>query len=215
MGKSDPLIFSAYSKALTKEVLDIEYNNVCFLGNTKHNSFTSNIKASFAEFHDLNLNGWNINDLPWKINSEKFNFVSCTRCAYFSKSPETFFEELNRILAPGGRFIVDWGLGDHWRFSNYKVGWQKEGEHEHAYNDENYLWSTIWHDLFSKHPEFIKFENWIKKFGYKSVKTAINDEVPVVFNLKDANDNFIFKIDMITLWEDAPQIYFIMTGIKK
>ena len=215
MGKSDPHIFSAYKRALTAEVLDNTYHNACFLGNINHNSFTANIKSVFAEFHDLHLNGWNINNLPWKISNQKFDFISCTRCAYFSKNPELFFSELDRILSPGGRFIVDWGLGDHWRFDNYKVGWKKEEEHEYAYNDKNYLWSTIWHDSFEKHPEFIKFESWIKKFGYENAKEAIKSEVPVIFNLKDINKNFLFKIDMITLWEDLPQIYFIMTGIKK
>jgi SAM-dependent methyltransferase len=215
MGKSDPHIFSAYKRALTAEVLDNTYHNACFLGNINHNSFTANIKSVFAEFHDLHLNGWNINNLPWKISNQKFDFISCTRCAYFSKDPELFFSELDRILSPGGRFIVDWGLGDHWRFNDYKIGWKKNGEHEHAYDDDNFLWSTIWHESFLIHPEFTKFQNWVKKLGYESVEAAIEKEVPVVFNLNNLKNKFNFKIDMITLWEDAPQIYFIMTGIKK
>ena len=215
MGKSDPHVFSAYLQTLGLDGLDRSYDRVCFLGNTNHNSFTSNIKTNFTEFHDLAINGWNINNTPWKITDKKFDFVGCTRCAYFSKSPEVFFNELDRILLPGGRFIVDWGLGDHWRFNNYKIGWKKNGEHEHAYDDDNFLWSTIWHDSFLNHPEFIKFQDWVKKLGYEDVEKAIKEEVPVIFNLNNLKNKFNFTINMLTLWEDAPQIYFIMSGIKK
>ena len=43
--------------------------------------------------------------------------------------------------------FLDWGLGDHWRFKNYKVGWFKDGEHEWFYNKtSNDLYIRLFND---------------------------------------------------------------------
>ena len=63
--------------------------------------------------------------------------------------------------------------------------------------------------------EFIKFQEWVKKLGYEDVEKSIKEEVPVVFNLNNLKNKFSFTVNMLTLWEDSPQIYFIMSGIKK
>ena len=39
--------------------------------------------------------------------------------------------------------LADWGLGDHWRYEDFKVGWVKGEEHESFYSDNNFLWSFV------------------------------------------------------------------------
>lgn len=128
---------------------------------------------------------------------------------YFSKYPKLFIEKCLSILKPGGIALLDWGLGDHWRFDNYKVGWVKNDEHEFAYQDNNFLWSTIWHDSFLENSQFLTFQNNVKKFGYKNVKDAVNDEVPAVFNLSNLQVER-FQVGLMTLWEDLPQLYICL-----
>ena len=214
MGKSDPIIFSKYYEVLST-LKQKRFDRVCFLGYQGSNSFTNSIDSDFKEFHDLQLNNWNINDKNWKITEGRFDLVICTRCAYFSKAPAQFMIECHRILKPGGKILVDWGLGDHWRFKNYKIGWAKAGEHEFYYNDDNFLWSCVWHDKFMEHPEYLKFSHWAKKFGYDDVKLAIQEEVPQILNLQDISNLFSMNVDIITLWEESPQMYIIMLGEKK
>ena len=214
MGKSDPYVFSAYIKLLSHTKTIEKYEHACYLGFSKHNGFTSQIDSNLSDFYDLSLNNWDINKTPWNIQSKKYDLVCCTRCPYFSKDPEGFFNEINRILKPGGDFLVDWGLGDHWRFKKYKVGWKLDEEHEYAYGDENFLWSTIWHDSFLNHPELLKFQSWIKKFGYDNVIRAIRQEVPVIYNIENLTNIFDFQVDILTLWEQSPQTYFIVSGTK-
>ena len=201
MGKSDPHVFHFYKSILP----DRYYEKVGLLGNQKDNSFTSSIKCQEKDFYDLSLNNWDINDNDWKIN-KKYDLIISTRCPYFSKNPKLFINKCLDLLNPGGIIFLDWGLGDHWRFDNYKIGWVKNGEHEFAYKDNNFLWSTIWHDSFLNHPEFLKFQNNVKKFGYDNIESSIKNEVPVIFNLSDIQ-NKNFQVNLMTLWEDKPQLY--------
>jgi len=210
MGRSDPIVFSHYKTIIPSK----KYKKVCFLGFPGPNEFTKTINSEYTFFFDISLNGWNINDEYWVMGDHKFDLVVCTRCPYFSKSPEDFFKKCHSILAPGGQIFADWGLGDHWRFSNYKVGWVKEGEHEYAYFDDNFLWSTVWHDSFSSHPEFLKFQKWVEKFGYSDVKNSIIKEVPSVTNLESVNHLFNFRYNLLTLWEESPQLYIMLLGEK-
>ena len=137
------------------------------------------------------------------------------RCAYFSKDPEDFILRCYDSLKPNGKLYVDWGLGDHWRFSNYKIGWIKNEEHEYAYHDDNYLWSTIWDDSFLEDINFKLFENRVAKFGYENVKDAVFAEVPKVLDFSFIDNFFDFGIDVFTAWEDFPQIYFLVSGIRR
>jgi len=181
------------------------YESVALLGNQKDNSFTASIKCQEKDFYDLGLDNWNINDENWKIN-KKYDLVVSTRCPYFSKDPKLFIEKCLSILKPGGTALLDWGLGDHWRFDNYKIGWVKDGEHEYAYEEDNFLWSTIWHDSFTQHPEYQDFQNNIKKLGYENVETAMREEVPEILDLKDlANINL--RANILSLWPESPQLY--------
>tara|TARA_X000001388_G_C2211961_1_gene115560 strand:- start:64 stop:702 length:639 start_codon:yes stop_codon:yes gene_type:complete len=211
MGRSDPIVFSNYSGMIP----DKNYKSVCFFGFTGPNDFTKTIRSKYTFFFDINLNSWNINDDHWIIGDHKFDLIVCTRCPYFSQDPKAFFRKCHEILLPGGQIFVDWGLGDHWRFSDYKIGWKKGEEHEYAYFDDNFLWSTVWHESFENHPEFLKFEKWVEKFGYKDVKKAIEEEVPVITNLGDVNHLFNFSYNLLTLWEEAPQLYIMLLGDKK
>jgi SAM-dependent methyltransferase len=209
MGKSDPYIFQSYRSLLPNNY----YEKVALLGNQKDSNFTSLINCKEKDFYDLALENWDINDDDWNID-KKYDLVVSTRCPYFAKDPKSFIDKCLNILNPGGILFLDWGLGDHWRFERYKIGWLKDGEHEFAYKDDNFLWSTIWHDSFLNHPEFIKFQNNVEKFGYNkhNIKEAIFNEVPSVLDLSSLDLNL--KVGIISLWEDNPQIYFLIL-IKK
>jgi hypothetical protein len=208
MGKSDPIIIPIYQKMLGSEK---KYENVAFLGFSEHNNLTRSIKCKKSDFYDLSLGNWNINDLDWNI-PYKYDLVVCTRCAYFAKDVTQFFKNIEKISNIDSDFLIDWGVGDHWRFENYKVGWVKNKEHEYAYNENNFLWSAVWHDEFLNHPEFLKFESWVKKFGYKSVKEALVEEVPELFNLDNLPKNITISAALISLWEESPQLYIILKG---
>jgi SAM-dependent methyltransferase len=213
MGKSDPIIFSKYLDIL-RSSNNKKYKNVCFLGFDKPNNLTRSISCENSDFYDLSLENWNINDKKWNINTGIYDLVVCTRCPYFSKSPRHFMEECCRILADKGALLVDWGLGDHWRFENYKIGWVKNNEHEFSYNKTNYLWSCIWDDSFTSHIEYKKFESWTRKFGYDNVKDAIQAEVPSILNISEISNKFLLSVDMLALWENSPQLYIIVFGEK-
>ena len=124
MGRSDPIIFSKYVQVLEDVVSlsEISKMKACFLGFREPNTFTTHLNAPISTFYDLSLNNWNINDSDWKIEKSSFDIIVATRVAYFSKNPKDFFMKCHEILKPGGFIFVDWGLGDHWRFKDYKVG---------------------------------------------------------------------------------------------
>jgi len=164
----------------------------------------------------LSLNNWDINSFPYNIK-KKYDLIVCTRVAYFCKQPDIMMGEFKNILNKGGHILIDWGLGDHWRFKNYKVGWVKNNEHEYAYNENNFLWSTVWHDEFLNNEQFKKYFELIKKFGYNNIKPKeiIQKEVTSILSLNDLMEDFEIKCDIMTLWEDLPQIYFIILARKK
>ncbi len=210
MGKSDPHLIPAYLSVLPKK----KYNRVALLGFSQDNDFSKLIESNERVFYDLSLGNWNINDDEWNIEG-KFDLVVSTRCPYFSKDPLGFIEKCRAILDNGGVLICDWGLGDHWRFEDFKVGWVKNDEHEWAYGNENFLWSFVWSEKLLSHPEVIKFQEWIKKFNYEDLVEAIEKEVPSVLEV----DKFASKFSSIgctaiSLWEERPQLYVIFSMIK-
>jgi len=101
-----------------------------------------------GDLYDLSLGNWEINS-EWKL-PRKYDTIICTRCAYFAKDPDDFIKQCYDNLNENGLLYVDWGLGDHWRFAEFKVGWVKGGEQEYAFGDDNYLWSMVWDDTFLK-----------------------------------------------------------------
>jgi len=207
MGKSDPHVLKFYSSNLD---LEKEYSKVGLFGQITDNMFTSMIKCNSKEFFDIQLDNWNINDFPYPEN-KKFDLIVCTRCAYFSKEPQKTIESFLDMLKKDGLLFIDWGLGDHWRFDNYKVGWLKDGEQEYAYQKENYLWSTIWHHNFYIHPAFKDFSKNITKFNYLDFYKTINTEVPSVLDLNVLTANKInVEYNMLSLWQDNPQLYILL-----
>ena len=199
MGRSDPLLRATYSTMFPTK------GDIALLG------FTNN-DWSPGDLYDLRANNWDINS-DWKL-TKKYDSIISTRCPYFSKNPHDFIKKCHENLKNGGEIFLDWGLGDHWRFENYKIGWVKDGEHEYAYDKNNYLWSTVWHDSFLNHPQFKLFQERVKKFGYSDVRQAIYDEVPVVYDLKHIKEYFNIEYNILTLWVDKPQIYFFIKGVK-
>jgi SAM-dependent methyltransferase len=206
MGKSNPIVFNFYLKNLNT----FYYKDVALFGQDKDNEFTKLIKSENKDFFDLSLGNWNINNYPYK-HDKKYDLVLCTRCAYFSKNPEKTLNEFYNILNPGGTIFIDWGLGDHWRFNNYKIGWLKNSEHEYAYCKDNFLWSTVWHDSLLGNSEYKLFEKWTKSFNYLNVKQAIFDEVPSVLDITKFDN---VEIDVKALWPNSPQLY-ILCKFKK
>ena len=200
MGRSDPYVFNFYASHLVKR----DYNSVGFFGQPTHNQFSNFIISEDKSFYDMSLGNWEINSFPYKA-SKKFDLIVCTRCCYFSKQPKKMIKEFQGMLNPGGKIFIDWGLGDHWRFDKYKVGWIKDGEHEWAYDKDNYLWSTIWDKKFLESYEVARFKKGIEKMGYYNLEDAIFDEVPVVV---DPNEIGVISVSFLTLWEESsPQIY--------
>lgn len=200
MGRSDPLISQFYRQVVEPK------GTTALLGYTNNNWYD-------GDLYDIKLNNWDINS-DWSLE-KKYDTIICTRCAYFSKEPERFIEKCYEHLNEEGRLYVDWGLGDHWRFDNYKIGWVKNGEHEYAYGEDNYLWSTVWHDSFLEDIEYKYFEERVKGFGYTDVREAIFNEVPAVLDLNSINKLFNISYNIIALWSDRPQLYILISAIKK
>lgn len=219
MGKTDNILLPVYVARVREWLGTLEFQDVAFLGQPGENILSSRIKTSGKrDFFDLSIGNWNINDEDWKIEKNSYDLVVCTRCAYFAKDPGKFILKCYDILKPGASIFVDWALGDHWRFENYKVGWVKDGEHEYAYAEDNFLWSAAWSDLWLESDEVKNFERLIKNKGYDNFKEAVFREVPAILNLHALSSLFTnMALDTISLWEDMPQIYFPvgLVGAKK
>jgi len=200
MGKSNPIYFP-WTRSLIKPK-----GKVALLGFTDEAYFQ-------GDLYDLSLNNWEINS-EWKL-AQKYDTIICTRCAYFAKDPWDFIERCYDHLNPQGNLFVDWGIGDHFRFPNYKVGWVKDKEHEWGYKENNYLWSTVWDDSFINNDQFQIFSERIQKHNYQDTKKAIFDEIPKIINLDFIEMYFETKYNMLALWEDLPQLYTLISGAKK
>lgn len=195
MGRSDTKIIPFYLSHIKPS------------GSTALLGFVNN-RIFNGDLYDLSLNNWDINT-KWSLN-QKYDTIICTRCAYFAKDPEDFISRCHQHLNEGGSLYVDWGLGDHWRFDMYKVGWLKNGEHEYAYEENNFLWSTVWSDSFLSNEQTKIFQNRIQKFGYSDLKSSIFKEVPRILDLNFIKKHFIICYEIISLWDDFPQIYFLL-----
>lgn len=202
MGKSDSIILPEYIKLTS----GLKPECIAFLGFSNSNAFTDSFNAD-KEFYDLS-NGWNIND-EWSLR-QTYDLIACTRCPYFSRDPVDFLDRCRRHLNPGGRIFLDWGLGDHWRFKKYKVGWVRDVEHEYAYVPDNFLYSCLWRKSFEHNLVVQDFWNNVRgKFGYSdsdSLDVIVRQEVPKVIDYEFEKIKFKF------LWPDLPQLY-IMTLI--
>jgi hypothetical protein len=201
VGRSDPYVFEWYSRQIRVD----PGSRVLFLGQPRHNLFTESLGVS-GEFRDITLGNWDING-PL-IADEKFDAIVCTRCAYFSEDPARFLSDCKRSAR---QVFVDWGLGDHWRFPKYRVGWRDQEEHEYAdYGGRrNFLHSTVWRGDFLMSPEVQKFERLIQRYGYTSLEIAVRTEVPSLHTLGDE-----WVCSFLTLWPESPQLY-VLTSWKE
>ena len=199
MGTSDKFIIPFYKSHIINKA------PTALLGSVNNNLFE-------GDLYDIRIGNWDING-NWKLK-QKYNTIICTRCAYFAKDPKCFMKKCHDNLNDDGRIYVDWGLGDHWRFDNFKVGWIKNGEHEYAYGNNNFLWSTVWDDDFLSNNQCKLFEEEIKNKGYNNLKDAILSEVPCVLDYGFIKKYFDVSYDILTIIKPHLQMYVFISGIK-
>tara|TARA_R110002074_G_scaffold38094_1_gene103352 strand:+ start:258 stop:857 length:600 start_codon:yes stop_codon:yes gene_type:complete len=194
MGRSNGTLIPFYQETIKPE------GETALLGFADNNIFK-------GDLYDLSLGNWEINS-EWTL-PKKYKTIISTRCPYFAKDPKEFVGKVYDHLEEGGVAYLDWGLGDHWRFKDYKIGWKTEHEHEFAYEDDNYLWSVIWDDEFATVPEAREFLKNCEKFGYTDLNKAIHDEIPSILNTTHLSYWSNVSVRMLTLWEESPQLYIL------
>lgn len=202
MGKSDPYVFNWYLQQLPTQA-----NSIAFLGFPGPNEFTEHFSASVKHYYDL-ARGWDINS-QWVIRPESYDLVICTRCAYFAKDPTDFVKKSLAITKKGGVFFTDWGLGDHWRFPTFKVGWVRGGEHERVQygNHTSSLYSCFWDDSLEHDQNVKAFRQAISRFGYDfnlTIGDIVRQEVPAILRM---NSQGPARISTLFLWPESPQLY--------
>jgi len=201
MGVSNAIVVPFYKK----HMIDIK-GDIALLGSSNNDMFD-------GDLYDLSLGNWEINS-EWML-PKKYDTIICTRCAYFAQKPYNFIERCHNSLNDNGRLYVDWGIGDHWRFTKFKVGWNKNGEQEYAYSRTNFLWSMVWNDDFLKDKECIRFEKEIEKYGYSSLKDAIYLEVPSILDTYHIDKYFKeVKYNILTIVSPYLQMYVLVSGVK-
>lgn len=204
MGKSDNIIFREYWSMLLFNKLG-SVGSTAFLGFQGENVFTHAIESPVKHYYDLALGNWEINS-DWGLR-QKYDLIICTRCPYFASNPDDFMARVRDHLIPGGHALIDWGLGDHWRFKRFKVGWIRDGEHEHAYGEDNRLHSVFWNSSLNEHVPVRDFWAACVKNGHyledEQLDEVISREVPAVidYDVVDLKTRF--------LWPDDPQLYII------
>ena len=174
MGVSDTILTPIYKKLI------LPHGETALLG------FQNN-KLFSGDLYDLGLNNWNINS-DWQLD-KKYDTIISLRCPYFSKDPQDFIKRCSEHLRDDGVLYLDWGLGDHWRFKDYKIGWVKNNEHEYAYGENNYLWSCVWSDKFLKDKEYKLFCQKQSNYGPSNISVGTD--------LKTKDD---IKLSLTGLW---------------
>lgn len=213
MGKSDPIVFQRYANVLERNLDFQRVDSVALLGFSQSNDFTDWLPQNHQDFYDIQHKGishWDIN--TFTSLRRKYDLIVCTRCPYFVKDPGDFVQRCLANLNDGGYLFVDWGLGDHWRFEDFKVGWVKDGEHEYAEyaGEKQYLYSCVWSEMLEDNPEVMSFRAWIEKKGYSkepgALTEAIQKEVPNILPLESLSGNLI-RCEPFALWPQDPQLY--------
>ena len=209
MGKSDAIILPAYTSFILKNAGRLTFDSVAFLGFPGENAFTLSVRSNVRHFYDIQLGNWNINS-EWVLQ-RKYDLIISTRCPYFAENPSSLLQRCLDHLNPGGLVCLDFGLGDHWRFPDFRVGWVRDGFQEFAdYGGRrNLLWSCFWNDAVCQTEQAQSFFDDVKKFPTYRDANSLNDivtlEVPSI--LADASR--LRAMETIKLWPDAPQLYII------
>ncbi len=201
MGKSDSVIFPWYASRMQHLV----GKRIAFLAQTGHNALSVSLRPSESHFFDLTLGNWDMNqEQKWQI--PEVDAIVMTRGAYFSDDPEMLIRRCLEAVSPGGRVVIDWGLGDHWRSSVFLVGWEGKGVKVSApYDPPRYLRSVFWQAEFERHPQAAQFNEWISPMGYHgSLTGAVMREVPRI-----ASSPQPVMWDAVALWPDSPQLYVL------
>lgn len=203
MGKSDPIVFNWY-----RSQLPLGAPRIAFMGFSGPNEFTNSFQSNRSDFLDITLGNWEING-NWNIPPEAYDMVICTRCAYFAQDPLAFIKKALLITKKGGTLFVDWGLGDHWRFQNFKVGWVRYGEHESIqYGDHtSRLYSCFWDESLERDANVKAFRESITRLGYDrnlSIGDIVRQEVPGILRPTNIGPA---RVSTLFLWPDAPQLY--------
>jgi len=210
MGKTNSKIFPIYrQKALELGITDEDH--VAAFGCTEQPTWLDN----HCDLYDEQLGNWEINSLfPQEEN--QYDAIVCTRVAYFAKDPLKLMAQFHRLLKPDGRLLIDWGLGDHWRYNDFHIGWNhKTGMMEEAYG--NRLHSAIWREGLDETREVIAFRKNCIKFGY-DLETPMMDilkkEVDCVRDVSEFLPMLNHcKVATRSFWPDAPQLYMIMSAV--
>ena len=212
MGKSDPIVFNFYTQILSS-LRDLSID-IAFLGFSGKNDFVNFFRNANIDLYDIQsgegVKFLDINSPQWETD-KAYDLVICTRCPYFAQDPTQFITNCQRLCKDHGVVFIDWGLGDHWRFENFKVGWKKDGEQEFSeYNDQkHFLHSCYYHPDLELDPHVLKFRKNIVKFGYDlntSLRSIIEEEVPQILEAEDMPNHITYTL---SLWEDAPQLYIV------
>lgn len=206
MGRSDSFIFQAYRTFLDGKLPD-PLRSIAFLGFTGENDFTRTLPAPVRDFYDIQLGNWDINT-SWEF-PRKYDLIVSTRCPYFCKTPVDMLHRCLDHLAPGGRVFLDWGLGDHWRFERFRVGWVSHGEHESVpyAGRQNHLWSCFWNDDVERLPASQQFLKAVRRWypTADDLKGIVMAEVPSIL----LDDSRLLSLDAVFLWPEAPQLYIL------
>jgi len=209
MGKSNELVFPWYIKNLPENA-----KRVAILGSTSDSFVHQKYPNAEIKLYDIQLGNWDINSDVWNIEECSYDLVVITRCAYFSKDPRSLIDRCMKLLCTDGHLFIDWGLGDHWRFPKFRVGWKDDDEHEYAvYADQkNFLYSCMWNDKWSDDPTVREFIELINNHGYKgsSLTDIIHCEVPSLIE----DHPMLKSVKFLTSWPDAPQLYILTTFVK-
>ena len=72
----------------------------------------------------------------------------------------------------------------------------------------------VWDDEFVNNEHYKLFEKRVEKFGYLDVKSAVFEEVPRILFVNDVKKYFKIGYNMISLWDDSPQLYILLRGEK-
>jgi len=202
MGQSDSVLYAS-----------LYYPNIALEGDVALLGFKDN-QYFKGDCYDLELGNWDINS-KWELD-KKYDTIVSLRCPYFAKDPEDFIKRCHGYLNENGKLYIDWGLGDHWRFDKFKVGWVKEDEHEYYYKEDNFLWSTVWNDKFLENEQFNIFKESVKELGYEDIKKAVYEEVPSVMEFKYIEALFQADYKILTLWSGVrTQLYVLVCGVRR
>ena len=208
MGKTNGRLFPIYRQ----RAIDLgitEEDKVAAFGFTKQPEWLDNK----CDLFDEQLGNWEINSM-FPQGEDIYDAVVCTRVAYFAKDPLKLVGQLHKLLKPGGKLLIDWGLGDHWRYAEFKIGWNHHGMQEEAYGYR--LYSAIWDKTLNSDPEVQAFLKYSQKFGYPE-GTSMTDVLEIeVDRWRDVSE-FLpmfsdYQITAHSFWPDAPQLYTILSA---